>query len=679
MGRLEKTLATLALALSMSAILAREQNDLPAAGRSTFDRVVGDGPVPFPFSKLLESIEQGLVREGLPPIKIVLIPLGRSLQRAAGAPDFFRYPRVVAAVDGQNKTGALPLKDRLFLGYHEKGAVLEVISYNDADGRFEFQVVPDYRPDGKPQVFYARRSLCLACHQNGAPIFARPLWDETPANPAIAKRLAAENRDFYGVPLAGTDIAYFVDASTDRANLFSVWQQIWRDGCGQESRGDDCRMQAFAAALRYALSGALPPPEALTADLMELDARWRGAWPQGLSIPNPDIPNRDPLAPVPAAGLVARIDSGPSSIGGGSSDELALLTHVPAQFEPLQLRVPLEIWNEPNKPRIIAGMAGLLDGAEVRALDRLLVKGSHAKERAILDCAVHSKDDGTRLRFECGGQGTLTGYLEIRGAGVGGTLERLRVGGAAAAPNLVLRGFRQDGGYRLEIKRDEQPARLSDGRMLEALELQADRAELILQDDFATVLTALEKLRGQGSFASRTFSDSSLRAVLAELGEIPNATAIRLPPPQADSAAYNHGSGIPARFRRHCGACHDTTLSHPPNFLHGDDGAVQLQLDHCAERIYYRLSMWSVPDAQRGKTPMPPLPALAAQGYQDQEWAASGDLAALRGHAESVLRRAGGVPDQLLIRPFEGLQPCLPAAAYAKGSDAGSQSAVAPR
>ncbi len=40
---------------------------------------------------------------GLPPLKITLIPLGRSLQRDAGAPDFFRFPRVVAAADGDQQ------------------------------------------------------------------------------------------------------------------------------------------------------------------------------------------------------------------------------------------------------------------------------------------------------------------------------------------------------------------------------------------------------------------------------------------------------------------------------------------------------------------------------------------------------------------------------------------------
>ncbi len=165
--------------------------DLPPVGHSRFDELIGDAPVPYPFSRLVARINAQMLTDagGLLPMKVTLIPLGRSLQREAGAPDYFRFPRVVAAADGDNKAGYAPLKDRLFLGFHEKGEVVEVISYNDAAGRFEFQVVRDYRAGAKPSVFYARRSLCLACHQNAAPIFARPLWDETPANPGVAAKL----------------------------------------------------------------------------------------------------------------------------------------------------------------------------------------------------------------------------------------------------------------------------------------------------------------------------------------------------------------------------------------------------------------------------------------------------------------------------------------------------------
>src|SRR3546814_5552801 len=96
----------------------------------------------------------------------------------AAAPDFFAHPRIVAAVTGEGDDAAALLKDRLYIGYQEQSALLEVISYNEAAGRFEFQLVHDYRAGATPRVSYARRELCAACHQNLAPIFSRPLRSE---------------------------------------------------------------------------------------------------------------------------------------------------------------------------------------------------------------------------------------------------------------------------------------------------------------------------------------------------------------------------------------------------------------------------------------------------------------------------------------------------------------------
>src|SRR3546814_8027640 len=99
---------------------------------------------------------------------------------------------MVAAVNGEGDDAAALLKDRLYIGYQEQSALLEVISYNEAAGRFEFQLVHDYRAGATPRVSYARRELCAACPQNLAPIFSRPLWAETNANPRIAARLRSE-------------------------------------------------------------------------------------------------------------------------------------------------------------------------------------------------------------------------------------------------------------------------------------------------------------------------------------------------------------------------------------------------------------------------------------------------------------------------------------------------------
>lgn len=353
-------MAMMGVGLITAALANPAEPDLPPVGHSRFDELIGDRLVPYPLPRLLDAITREMQADsgGLPPLKVTLIPLGRSLQRNAGAPDFFRFPRVVAASDGANRPGAAPLRDRLFLGFHEKGEVIEVISYNDAAGRFEFQVVRDYAAGKTPQLFYARRSLCLACHQNAAPIFARPLWDETPANPAIAARLRETGRDYYGVSITGTDIAYLIDAATDRANLFALWQTLWTEGCGTDADGDRCRRDAFAAALDYATTRQLPAADALPA----LARRWADRWPQGLTIPSADLPNRDPFFPRPD----------------------------PVE-DPLRERAPLAVWKAPDVTAFVVGLAGMLDSALVErlrtvplarrsaALDRLQARGVFAQ------------------------------------------------------------------------------------------------------------------------------------------------------------------------------------------------------------------------------------------------------------------------------------------------------------
>lgn len=508
------------LLLGLTAVPARADDDLPTAGHSRFDELLGGQPVPYPFSRLVETINRQMRTDagGLPPLKITLIPLGRSLQRDAAAPDFFRFPRVVAAADGTNRPGFAPLRDRLFLGFQEKGEVVEVISYNDAAGRFEFQVVRDYAPGKTPQVFHARRGLCLACHQNAAPIFARPLWDETPANPAIAARLRETGRDFYGVKITGTDIAYLIDAATDRANRFSVWQRLWQQGCGAGPDGDACRQELFTAALAYARKLQLPAPGAL----LRLDQTWPALWPDGLPIPNPNLPNRDSLAALPDPGN-----------------------------DPLLLRPPLELWRAPDKTAFVVGLAGMLDTAAVETL----------------------------------GDANLS------------------------AP--------------------------------------------------------LERLRARGVFAARPFGPQVLDALLAQIGKPRKAAHVHLPAPRLEpTTGARTQDPLVAPFRATCATCHDTTLPHPPNFLHGSPAEVAGQLDQCAERIFVRLSQAELPEATRSKPPMPPAAALAGRGIDAAHWAASPEFAALK---TAIRARLGDRdPLALLRQPYEQLRPCLPSASYAE-------------
>ena len=213
--------------------------------------------MPFPISALLARIEARLPRlpSGETTLKRALIPLGRSLTRRAPAPDFFGYPRLVVAVATEPQNADLPepilLKDRLFLGYQEHANAIEVISYNPAAGRFEFQEVINYGPGLKAEVRYSNRALCMSCHQNGGPIFSRASWDETNANEGISSRLREHSASFYGVDV-DPDTVEQIDSATDRANLIprfsacgvrAAWTQArkWqRSGAGQDSSSRPC-------------------------------------------------------------------------------------------------------------------------------------------------------------------------------------------------------------------------------------------------------------------------------------------------------------------------------------------------------------------------------------------------------------------------------------------------------
>ena len=187
--------------------------NLPPVGRSLFDFLITKEvngkkvyDIPLPLSYSVARIESHLhPKQTQPALKRLLIPVNRSLQRRASDGEYFTYPRAVLAVDTETDStlglSGMQLKDRLFIGYHEKTGVLEIVSYNEAAGRFEFQIVSDYRAGGTPTVRYANRALCMACHQNQSPIFARPMWDETNVNPKIAALLAHQRRQYHGFPI----------------------------------------------------------------------------------------------------------------------------------------------------------------------------------------------------------------------------------------------------------------------------------------------------------------------------------------------------------------------------------------------------------------------------------------------------------------------------------------------
>lgn len=624
---------------------AQAGRTLPPAGRSLFDEIATSEAsgqrvydIPFPFDALVRRIAQ---RAGCESdarcTSAVLIPLGRSLQRTAATPEFFAYPRAVVAVTGEGP--GLYLKDRLYLGYQEKAALIEVISYNDAAGRFEFQLVKDYRAGGTPRVVYANRDVCIACHQNHAPIFSRQVWEETNANPRVAAMLESVRKAFYGIPVRrGVDIPNAIDDATDRANLLSVTQALWRDGCGADAR---CRTAALIAALQYRLSGErgfAADAASVRDDLMaKLVANVRARWPGGVAIPNPDLPNRDPLAyGDDAAGLAQ--------------------SHVAARFEPLAPRQALEVWSADDAAlmrRFVTGVTRFFSQADVRAIDERIASNKAAPTRTYaLQCERQPVRDA--VRFHCRGErASLSGRIE----GTSGRIDALALDGREPLLDLAAANVRGSGdAWTFAVRSEGLQARTQDGSAIQRVELRANAATITVADDFAAFVARMKE-------PSPTLSRAALLDALGMPAQQPDWA--RYPAAAQDRDADDDAAlpVIAQVFRQHCAACHRTHERFPPNFLHGDDKRVTAALSACAPRIYARLAMWERGAEAREKTPMPP-PLASRDGAPAEVAIEASALSALRATVAELMRtQSGQVPrvDELLARGYENLQPCLPA------------------
>ena len=321
-GWLPATPATAALAGRQPAapVLAVDPDEpgpsLPPVGRSLFDFLTMREEGRPRRSRSCRSRSRRCSRRSrprsagpAPSLQKVLIPLGRSLQRNAANPDFFAFPRAVVAVDREpalrpGASGMLlagPALSRLpGEGRDHRGDQLQ----RGGRAGSSIQVVRDYREGGAAEVYYADRPTCIACHRNHAPIFSKPLWDETNANAAIAATLAALQDEFYGIPVArGVDIPNAFDAATDRANSFAALQRIWQEGCelpDAPADGVACRADALLAVLQYKLAGNRHPAPDRNgpgkAFAAALRRQWDALWPGGLALPDGDVPNRVPLA-----------------------------------------------------------------------------------------------------------------------------------------------------------------------------------------------------------------------------------------------------------------------------------------------------------------------------------------------------------------------------------------------
>lgn len=369
-SELAKRPAVTDAAARSSTVISRE--DLPPEGtRSLFDHLVAqaDG-VPWPFEKLAALVAKQ-DPSGAAPLTL-LIPDGRSLLK--GQSDD-AHPRLLLAADfqapGSPASLGLSPRGQLFLGFTEQANEIEVISYNEAAGRFEFQLVQDYSATGARRLVYAKRAICESCHQGGTPIFSVRPWSETNGQPETAAKIAAAlGSDHYlgfptAVPLA-TPERY--DELTDIGNFIVAAQKLWLDRCGDA----DCRRQMLKLALDYARApGDFKADSAAVAELRRLQL---AAGDQQIAVPQSDLPNRDPIGEGKGIrGFFRTLFKPTVKLGDGAKTNEDLeafdrLPKLPPAQDPLSPRAPKRLLGAADIDGVY-GLASLFSADDVKRLE----------------------------------------------------------------------------------------------------------------------------------------------------------------------------------------------------------------------------------------------------------------------------------------------------------------------
>lgn len=374
-------------------------SDLPPEGtRSLFDHLMTQNEgIPFPFSKFT-SLLTNINPENTPPLSL-LIPNGRSLLK--GQADN-ALPRILLAPDFQTPNTPVGLglstQGQLFIGFVEAANEIEVISYNEAAGRFEYQLVQNYCEGCVPRVVYARRAICLSCHQGGTPIFSERPWDETNGQLTVSatiEKIRADTTAYQGAPIVqplATPERF--DELTDIGNFFVVSQRVWLDACGE--KGNACRRKLLSLALRFADQPGLFDPD--SPEVQTLRKLWESSFPvDGIDVPQSDLKNRDPSGERNNfTDWLYAVFTPDMTFGDGAKDNEDLsafekLPPLPPAQDPLTLRAPKKTLFKTDIDGVY-GIARFFTDSDIASLNKHYAYSLPALLRKVEDLPSHVFD-----------------------------------------------------------------------------------------------------------------------------------------------------------------------------------------------------------------------------------------------------------------------------------------------
>lgn|GEM_PF-6788645 len=287
---------------------------IPSRSESLFDRLIrqNGGQIPIPLTKLTDMItkraEERIAADGTGTVVVekVLVPEGRSVQRKSADS---ANPRVLYAIDTP--------EGKIFLGFAKNAKQIEIISWNQSEQRFDFQVVQNYTPGGKPNV-HTPSGSCTSCHQNNGPIFPKSPWSEMENQTLIDEmRRDTGGNSYEGIdlpPVLATTPADSFDRMVRGANSDLQKGTMCQQVCGPERTAQyrQCRKNLLLLAVNddqqrqeqvdFGILGEAEGPSARDKEIVkqaitELKTTLNSTWPSNnFAFINPELPDRNPVS-----------------------------------------------------------------------------------------------------------------------------------------------------------------------------------------------------------------------------------------------------------------------------------------------------------------------------------------------------------------------------------------------
>lgn len=181
-----------------------------ALGESVFEKIIKDingsknnSRVIYPITSLVEKLDEHIYHNENKVLGVISKSFNHQNKNIFSnkAPFTIYSTFLEGKIDYQ-------VKDRVFLIYHDHNNHLEVISYNEEEGRFNFLQVHNYSNSGENKLKKAKLNACMQCHKDLVPLHEKNNIIDSNNLPSIVSEIKNDDKNPRRLEKIGEDFIF---------------------------------------------------------------------------------------------------------------------------------------------------------------------------------------------------------------------------------------------------------------------------------------------------------------------------------------------------------------------------------------------------------------------------------------------------------------------------------------